>query len=341
MGAFDTRELLQAASASLAEGPAGPAPGRRRAVPIAGGVAEISMQPSYSPVLLVGMVRGVEFVLVTLTGFLVHAFYLASKVPFHWGYGIAVVGLAALTVAVFQASGAYGVGAFRAFFNFGVRIVAGWLLVPGRARGRVLPQNRRQFFARMAGELVRARPREDPGRTAGPFVRRVELHAKRPPRSPHRDRRRRRGGGNHDPGARRPAGERRVHRRPVRRPGHGALARRGRRLSEARHRGRSRRLRPAHEARPRGVHAADLGRAPHFANAGEALDPADRHPALGAHEQAAPAPAQLFLHRHRAGARRGRQADRRLGPRPQVDVRQNRRVGPPDPALADPDRRGG
>ena len=129
MGAFDTRELLQAASASLAEGPAGPAPGRRRAVPIAEGVAEISMQPSYSPVLLVGMVRGVEFILVTLTGFLVHAFYLASKVPFHWGYGIAVVGLAALTVAVFQASGAYGVGAFRAFFNFGVRIVAGWLLV--------------------------------------------------------------------------------------------------------------------------------------------------------------------------------------------------------------------
>ena len=37
--------------------------------------------------------------------------------------------MAALTVAVFQASGAYGVGAFRAFFNFGVRIVAGWLLV--------------------------------------------------------------------------------------------------------------------------------------------------------------------------------------------------------------------
>ncbi len=128
MGAFDTRELLQAASASLAEGPAGPAPGRRRAVPIAEGVAEISMQPSYSPVLLVGMVRGVEFVLVTLR--IPRPRLLSgqqSSVPL--GLRDRRRRLGGLTVAVFQASGAYGVGAFRAFFNFGVRIVAGWLLV--------------------------------------------------------------------------------------------------------------------------------------------------------------------------------------------------------------------
>jgi hypothetical protein len=81
MGAFDTRELIQAASASLAEGSTAPK-SSRRAVPTAESVADIGIRPSYSPVLLVGAVRGMEFILVALTGFLVHAFYLSDKIPF-------------------------------------------------------------------------------------------------------------------------------------------------------------------------------------------------------------------------------------------------------------------
>jgi hypothetical protein len=45
-------------------------------------VADIAIRPSYSPVLLVGAVRGMEFILVALTGFLVHAFYLSDNIPF-------------------------------------------------------------------------------------------------------------------------------------------------------------------------------------------------------------------------------------------------------------------
>ena len=93
MGAFDTRELLQAASASLAE----PATGRARARAIAKR-AEISC--GYSP--RASAVRRLSTPWPLLTG---------------------------AAVLFCQASGAYGVGAFRAFFNFGVRIVAGWLLV--------------------------------------------------------------------------------------------------------------------------------------------------------------------------------------------------------------------
>jgi Undecaprenyl-phosphate glucose phosphotransferase len=127
MGVFDTRELIQAASASLAETSLATPARPRRAVPIAEGVAEVTLRPSYSPVLLAGVVRAVEFVLVALTGALVYAAYLADRIPFHWGYGAAVAGLAALMVAVFQASGAYGIGALRAFSTFGVKLAAGWL----------------------------------------------------------------------------------------------------------------------------------------------------------------------------------------------------------------------
>src|SRR3954452_14477751 len=60
MGGFDTRELIQAAAASLAE-PSPATPARpRRAVPIAEGVAEVTLRPSCSPVLLAGVVRAVE-----------------------------------------------------------------------------------------------------------------------------------------------------------------------------------------------------------------------------------------------------------------------------------------
>ena len=51
-------------------------------------------------------------------------------------------------------------------------------------------------------------------------------------------------------------------------------------------------------------------------------------------------PRSLFLYRLRAGARRGRPADRRLGRRHQVDLRQVRRAAAADPALADHARHG-
>ena len=83
MGVFDTCEVIQAASASLAEGTSAAAAVRpRRAVPTAEGVADIALRPSYSPVLLAGVVRGVEFALVALTGVLVYVAYFADSVLF-------------------------------------------------------------------------------------------------------------------------------------------------------------------------------------------------------------------------------------------------------------------
>jgi Undecaprenyl-phosphate glucose phosphotransferase len=148
MSGFDIREFIQAASAAAIDGRAPGSAQRRRRAPTAEGVADIDMRPSYSPVVLEGAVRLLEFAIVAALGVLVHQVYLAGFVPFDFLYGSAVLGLAALTVLVFQAAGAYAVSAFRAFFLFGLRIIAAWSLV-------ILIALMAVFFAKIGGNLSR------------------------------------------------------------------------------------------------------------------------------------------------------------------------------------------
>lgn len=130
MSGFDFREFLQAASQAVADGrPSRPSPVRMARIPTAEGVAEVSIRPSYSPLVLTGAIRLLEFLLIAGAGLLIHQIYLSDQIPFNVSYGLAVAGAAGLTVILLQAAGAYSIGAFRAFFLFGVRILAAWSLV--------------------------------------------------------------------------------------------------------------------------------------------------------------------------------------------------------------------
>ena len=129
MSGFDIRDFIQAASAAVTDGGPARAPRRKLRTPTAEGVVDVDVRPSYSPVVLEGAVRLTEFMIVAGLGVLVHHVYLSEVVPFDLPYATAVIGLAALTVLVFQAAGAYAVSAFRAFFLFGLRIIAAWSLV--------------------------------------------------------------------------------------------------------------------------------------------------------------------------------------------------------------------
>jgi Undecaprenyl-phosphate glucose phosphotransferase len=149
MSGFDFREFLQAASTAVADGSkrsvATPRPAR---APTAEGIAEVSIQPSYSPVVLAGAVRLIEFILIAGAGLLIHRLYLSDEIPFNVYYGLAVAGVAALTVLLLQAFGAYSTGAFRAFFLYGVKILAAWSLV-------VLIALTVVFFAKIGGNFSR------------------------------------------------------------------------------------------------------------------------------------------------------------------------------------------
>jgi Undecaprenyl-phosphate glucose phosphotransferase len=129
MSEFDIRGFISAAASAAAEKVGIPTRVKRRGVPMAETVAPIVIAPSYSPVVLTGAARVVEFFLVAFAGLLVHRLYLAQTDPLDLTYGSAVLGTAALTVLVFQAIGAYSIASFRSLVIFGLRVVAAWSLV--------------------------------------------------------------------------------------------------------------------------------------------------------------------------------------------------------------------
>jgi Undecaprenyl-phosphate glucose phosphotransferase len=129
MSGFDIRAFISAAANANADGPVPPGRFRRRAVPTAEAVAPIVLRRSYSPAIVSGVARFIEFALVVLAGVIVYQIYLAESLPLDNAYWIATFGTAALTTLVFQAIGVYSVAAFRSFFIYALRIVAGWSLV--------------------------------------------------------------------------------------------------------------------------------------------------------------------------------------------------------------------
>jgi Undecaprenyl-phosphate glucose phosphotransferase len=129
MSGFDIRAFINAAAEAGVAGNPAATRFRRRAVPTAEAVAPIVIRPSYSPAIVVGVARAVEFALVMLAGLIVYQIYLSANLLLDGAYWLATAGAAALTILVFQASGVYSVQAFRSFVLYALRIVAGWSLV--------------------------------------------------------------------------------------------------------------------------------------------------------------------------------------------------------------------
>lgn len=84
---------------------------------------------AYSPIVLAGVVRLVEFTLLLLAGVIVHEMHVAPT----WGrelvYYIAMPGMALTAVVMLQALGLYTTASFRAPVRDGLKIAAGWSLV--------------------------------------------------------------------------------------------------------------------------------------------------------------------------------------------------------------------
>ena len=94
---------------------------------LAESLAGSAPQRAYSPVVLSGLVRLVEFALLTATGFAVHLLYISHATPTE--YVVAILSIALLAQIVFQALGVNKVAAFRAPLFQSVRIAGGWSFV--------------------------------------------------------------------------------------------------------------------------------------------------------------------------------------------------------------------
>lgn len=130
MSAFDVRDLLKAAGHAGPLTPADPvdiAPGPS-AIPPAEVGAPRDHGGAVSPVVLAGLVRLADLLLVAGLGFAVHAAQLGGVVALGWSYPTAILAVAGLAVALFQVFGSYRISSFRSFFKPALRLTAAWSL---------------------------------------------------------------------------------------------------------------------------------------------------------------------------------------------------------------------
>jgi Undecaprenyl-phosphate glucose phosphotransferase len=146
---YTTRDVLRAASAAAAVPSVRPLIGRPRDLPPA--AARAASQPvakAYSPIVLAGTVRMLEFLLIIAAGLAVYAAYVYPANGFEWYYIAAIAAIAGLAILAFQAADIYHVPAFRGLVGQLARLVPAWtvvfLLVTGVA-----------FFAKLEGMFSR------------------------------------------------------------------------------------------------------------------------------------------------------------------------------------------
>lgn len=80
----------------------------------------------YSPIVLAGIARLAELVLLCAVGFTIHRLYVEPRFGYEASYLIAIPALSAMAVTVLQACGAYTIGAFRTPIAQGIKITAVW-----------------------------------------------------------------------------------------------------------------------------------------------------------------------------------------------------------------------
>jgi Undecaprenyl-phosphate glucose phosphotransferase len=92
-------------------------------------VAAQGAMPAYSPIVLAGTVRLIEFALVLAVGFVVYLWYVVPVAGFAWYYVGAIAGIALLAMLAFQAADIYQVQAFRGHEKQYMRLASAWSVV--------------------------------------------------------------------------------------------------------------------------------------------------------------------------------------------------------------------
>jgi len=121
---------------------------RRRLSPAALAVASQKVRPAYSPIVIAGVVRVIDFVMLSLIGIVIYCFYVLPLNGFQWGYVAAIVGMTIAAVICFQAADIYEVLLFRGQLRQMTRMISSWAFV-------FLLFISVSFFAKLGGEISR------------------------------------------------------------------------------------------------------------------------------------------------------------------------------------------
>jgi Undecaprenyl-phosphate glucose phosphotransferase len=102
---------------------------RRRLSPAALAVTNQKVRGAYSPIVIAGAVRVIDFVLLSLVGVALYLWYVMPLAGFRWEYVAAIIGMTFAAVVCFQAADIYQVQMFRGQLRQMTRMISSWTFV--------------------------------------------------------------------------------------------------------------------------------------------------------------------------------------------------------------------
>src|SRR6202158_671413 len=142
--------MLEAAAAGVVTATADrpPIERRRRLSQAALAVTNQKVRRAYSPIVITGVVRVTDFVLLSFIGVVLYLGYVVPLGDFRWEYVAAIFGITVTAVICFQASDIYDVQTFRDQLRQMTGMISSWAFVFLLFIGA-------SFFAKLGGEITR------------------------------------------------------------------------------------------------------------------------------------------------------------------------------------------
>src|SRR6266545_1667050 len=126
---FDARKFTASAATATATAAGVAAKAVKPLSPAALKVAAQPLASAYSPIVLAGTVRLIEFALILLVGTGIYVSYVVPIEGFEWHYVPAILGIGLLGMVAFQVADIYQVQAFRGYERQYFRLASAWSVV--------------------------------------------------------------------------------------------------------------------------------------------------------------------------------------------------------------------
>jgi Undecaprenyl-phosphate glucose phosphotransferase len=125
---IDARQANNGSSGASAYRAAG-AQGAKPLSPAALDVASQPTMPAYSPIVLAGTVRLIEFALTVVIGSAIYGFYVVPAQGFEWHYVAGILTIGVMSMLALQVADVYQVQAFRGHEKQYMRLASAWSVV--------------------------------------------------------------------------------------------------------------------------------------------------------------------------------------------------------------------
>jgi Undecaprenyl-phosphate glucose phosphotransferase len=125
---FDTTASASSAVRAMPRTDAKP-PGKESLSSVARAAIAQDFKPAYSPIVVAGFVRVIEFTIVALVGLTLYLCYVVPVVGFARYYVFAILSISLLSMLAFQAADVYQIQAFRGHEKQYMRLASAWSVV--------------------------------------------------------------------------------------------------------------------------------------------------------------------------------------------------------------------